>query len=265
MVSLNRLRTVYWLALVLLLLPATAWTDIVTYQYRVVASYPHDTGVFTQGLIYRDGALYESAGQYGESRLLKRTLTDSTPYREHRLPPALFAEGITLLNGRIYQLTWRSHHGFIYDQETLTPLGEFGFSGEGWGLTDNGQHLIVSDGTDRLSFIDPTGFKVIRTIDVRLNGKPVYRLNELEWIDGKLYANIWQTNWIIIIDPESGAVEGRVRLHDILPKELRTRKTDVLNGIAYDREKRRLLVTGKYWPRLYHIELTPDARMNDIP
>lgn len=246
--------------LIALCLGAAVSAETVTYQYRIVDRFPHDTAVFTQGLVYANQRLYESAGQYGESRLLVRTLADTTPLQQYRLDDQLFAEGLTLFRDKLYQLSWRSGRGFIYDANSLAPLGEFPISGEGWGLTDNGQQLIVSDGSATLQFLDPDDFSVVKKLTVTLNGSPIPRLNELEWIDGAIYANIWQSNWLIIINPETGKVEGKVRLHDLLPPALRTARTNVLNGIAYDREQRRLLVTGKYWPLVYHIELIAEGQ-----
>lgn len=251
------LRVLVCLAL-LAVAPCGAADEPVTYGYRVVESFPHARDVFTQGLVFEGDRLYESAGQYGESRLLVRTLEDTKPLAQRALKSELFAEGITLFGDRIYQLTWRSGRGFIYDAHTLDTLGEFAIDGEGWGITHNHTHLILSDGTDALQFIDPDTFRVIKRLPVRYDGNPVHRLNELEWVDGLIYANIWQSNWIVMIDPESGQVVGKVRLAGLLPGHLKTASTDVLNGIAYDRKQRRLLVTGKYWPRIYQIELTEE-------
>lgn len=231
------------------------FAETINYRYRVVESFPHDRSVFTQGLVYHQGKLFESAGQYGQSRLLVRTLASSEALQLHQLPDTIFAEGITLMEDRLFQLSWRSGRVFVYDAQTLKPLREYSLAGEGWGLTHNGRELIVSDGSAVLQFIDPDKFTVSRRLAVTLDGKPITQINELEWIDGHIYANIWQSNWIIIIDPESGEVVGKVRLNQLLPDDLRTTTTDVLNGIAYDHDKKRLLVTGKYWPRIYHIEL----------
>lgn len=246
-----------WLAL-LAVAPAGFADEPVTYGYRVVESFPHARNVFTQGLVFDNERLYESAGQYGESRLLVRRLDDTRPLAQRNLKSELFAEGITLLAGRIYQLTWRSGRGFIYDAQTLDTQGEFAIDGEGWGITHNNTQLIVSDGTDALQFIDPKSFRVTKRLAVKHDDKPVHRLNELEWVDGLIYANIWQSNWIVMIDPDSGMVVGKVRLAGLLPGHLKTANTDVLNGIAFDSQRRRLLVTGKYWPRIYHIELTAE-------
>lgn len=234
----------------------TTSPQLIEYQYRVIAEHPHATNVFTQGLEYHNGLLYESAGQYGESALLTRSLDSSTPLQLHRLDKRLFAEGLTLLNNRLYQLSWKSQRGFIYRPNDLQPIAEFNIHGEGWGMTHNDQQLIISNGSNLLQFINPVDFTVSKTLAVTFEGKALHKLNELEWIDGLIYANIWQSHWIVMIDPASGHVVGKVYLKDLLPKKLRTARTDVLNGIAYDRNNKRLLVTGKYWPRIYHIELS---------
>jgi len=229
------------------------------YGYRVVRSFPHATNIYTQGLEYRDNYLFESGGKYGESTIVKRRL-NSTRHEQHSaLDNTVFAEGITLMGDKLYQLSWKSQRGFIYEASSLTAQGEFSYRGEGWGLTNNGQQLIMSNGSDRLQFINPSDFTVSHSIDVTLAGKPVTRLNELEWIDGLIYANIWNSEVIVMINPQSGHVVAYVNLDKLLPSHMRTARTDVLNGIAYDFEHKRLLVTGKYWPRLYHIELTDKA------
>ena len=233
--------------------------DVDTYSYRIIETFPHATDVFTQGLVYQDNTLFESAGMYGESRLLTRTLDNIAPLKQQTLDQRLFAEGITILGDSIYQLTWKSRRGFIYDKNSLQLTGEFKVAGEGWGITDDGHQLIISDGSNQLFFMNPVDFKVTKTLQVYYHGNPVKQLNELEWIDGRIYANIWGSDWIVMIDPNSGDVTGKVHLDKLLPDELRTYRTDVLNGIAFDTQKRRLLVTGKYWPRLYHIELIAPA------
>lgn len=227
------------------------------YDYKVVDSYPQARDVFTQGFLIHKGLLYQSAGQYKESRLISRTLANSAPVKQTPLEDKFFAEGISLLDNKLYQLTWRSKQGFIYDPDSLKKIGDFEIAGEGWGLTSNDKELILSDGSATIAFIDPKNFAVKRTITVSFNDSPVKFINELEWVDGFIYANIWQSNWILIIDPADGNIIGKVFLRDLLPRELQDGKTGVLNGIAYDQENQRLFVTGKYWPRLYHIELIP--------
>ncbi|MCP3907168.1 MAG: glutaminyl-peptide cyclotransferase [Oceanicoccus sp.] len=230
---------------------------VIEYQYQVVERFQHDPDLFTQGLEYHHGILYESAGRYGQSRVITRTLDKLQPIQNHHLNKRFFAEGITLLNQQLYQLTWQSQQGFIYNPKTLKPSGQFTINGEGWGLTNNGKVLIVSNGSSQLQFIDPENFKLLRSITVRVENTAVNNINELEWIDGLIYANIWHSQWIIMIDPDNGQVVGKVFLKDLLPKNQRSQKTDALNGIAYDKENKRLLVTGKYWPTLFHISLSP--------
>lgn len=188
--------------------------------------------------------------------MLKRSLSDSEPNFQLALGKKYFAEGLTLLDGRLYQLTWHSQRGFIYNPDNLLMIGDFSIKGEGWGLTNNGRQLIISNGSQWLTFVNPADFSISRKLEVTYENKPLTRLNELEWIDGLIYANIWQSDWLVMIDPQTGKVVARVSLKDILPSQLKTPKTDVLNGIAYDRDNKRLLVTGKYWPQLFHIELT---------
>jgi glutaminyl-peptide cyclotransferase len=235
---------------------------IVEYQFRIVNSYPHSRQVFTQGLEFHSNLLYESAGLRGRSSLQIRPLDSLKPLHRHRLDKQLFAEGITLFDNQLFQLTWRSGRAFIYRPDTLEPSGEFSVKGEGWGLTNNGKELIMSNGSSRLTFINPKTKAVTKTLNVTFQGKPLNRLNELEWINGLIYANVWQSNWIVMIEPSTGAVRGKVNLTGLLPKTLRTVSTDVLNGIAYDRNNDRLFVTGKNWPKLYQIELSEWPKLN---
>lgn len=231
--------------------PAAALAEpVIEYQYRVIKQYPHSSGSFTQGLEIYQGQLLESAGQYGQSSLSLRPLASSQPLRAQPLSPQFFAEGISQLDGRIYQLTWKSGKVFVYDADSFKTLSTFTIDGEGWGLANNGKQLIMSDGSSQLHFIDPQNFNRLRSLTVRHQGQPVKYLNELEWVEGKIYANIWQSDWIIIIDPQSGQVIGKVNL-----RALRQPGSNVLNGIAYDQASQRLYVTGKYWPQLYQIEL----------
>jgi|TARA_B110000908_G_scaffold154664_1_gene192187 glutamine cyclotransferase len=236
--------------------PLIKKSSVIEYQYHIVASYPHSTEIFTQGLEYRRGLLYESAGQRSQSRVTKRSLNAAKPIKTTPLLQRYFGEGLSLLNNQLFQLTWQSGRGFIYHPDTLEKIGDFPIDGEGWGLTNNGQHLIVSNGSSQISFVDPENFSIVRTLNVTFDGIPVPKINELEWVDGVIYANIWQSDWIVMIDSQSGYVVGKVFLKNLLPDELRSAKTDVLNGIAFDHQEQRLLVTGKYWPRIYHIELT---------
>lgn len=229
------------------------------YQYSVIKSFPHSTDSFTQGLEFHNGFLYEGTGKYGDSTVFKRRLNSNRARKISFLAQHLFGEGISVLNEKVYQLTWKAQTGFVYDASNLKFISHFRYSGEGWGLTNDGNELILSNGSDKLQFINPEDYSISKVISVTLNGKPVSQLNELEWVNGSIYANIWQSNLLIIIDPESGEVSAYADLSDLLAKELITTKTDVLNGIAYDTEQQRLLITGKYWPRLFHIELTEHA------
>jgi glutamine cyclotransferase len=222
------------------------------YTYQIVTWYPHAEDAFTQGLVYEGGRLYESTGLHGSSSLREVDLQSGAVLRKVDVPSQYFAEGMTLFQGKIFQLTWQSQVGFIYDPATFAMIGGFSYTGEGWGLTHDAQHLIMSDGTNRIRFLDPVTFQVVRTIDVLDHlGNAVNNLNELEFINGEIYANIWQTDWIVRINPTNGAITARIDLTG-----LRT-TGDVLNGIAYDSTSGHLLVTGKLWPRLYRITLVP--------
>jgi glutaminyl-peptide cyclotransferase len=233
----------------------TPAADIPVYTYRVRRVYPHDPGAFTQGLIYRGGRLWESTGLHGSSSLRQVDLETGRVLKKIDVPQQHFAEGMTLLGGRVYQLTWQSKKGFIYDAESFRPLGEFAYRGEGWGLTDDGAQLIMSDGTNRLRFIDPAKFETKRTLSISVEGRPLAELNELEYVKGEIYANVWRTDRIARIDARTGKVLGFIDLTGLLPDADRSATTDVLNGIAYDEAGGRLFVTGKLWPKLFEIEL----------
>jgi glutaminyl-peptide cyclotransferase len=229
-----------------------------TFGYRVLASYPHDPGAFTQGLAYVDGTLYEATGSagVGPSSLRRVDLATGAVQARHDLAGEDFGEGIAVVGDRIVQLTWQSQTGFVYDRATFRPLGTFRYPGEGWGLAYDGQRLIMSDGTDRLRFLDPTTFVETGSVEVRDAGRPVDQLNELEYIDGQVYANVWQTDRIVRIDPATGHVTAVVDLAGLLPAADReSGQVDVLNGIAYDPAGDRMFVTGKLWPKLFEIEL----------
>jgi len=225
--------------------------------YEVVKVYPHDPNAFTQGLIYLDGFLYESTGLYGESSLRQVALETGAVLQQIALDQAFFGEGLTNWGETLIQLTWREGLGFIYNIDDLSPLGRFDVAGEGWGLTQDGERIIMSDGTSQLAFIDPENFQIIETITVTYGGEEITRINELEYIRGQIFANIWQTEDIIRIDPESGEVLGWIDLSGILPEEACTDAGNVLNGIAYDPAGDRLFVTGKRWQHLYEIQLIP--------
>ena len=225
------------------------------YTYEVVNTFPHDPEAFTQGLIYHEGVLYESTGLYGASALRRVELQTGRVLQQVAVPREYFAEGLTLFQGRLFQLTWQAQKGFIYDQQSFRQAGEFSYTGEGWGLTHDGESLIMSDGSHQIRFLDPATFQVRRTISVNDQGRPIQRLNELEYIRGEIYANIWQTDRIVRIDPASGRILGWIDLAGLLSSQDRRREVDVLNGIAYDEANDRLFVTGKLWPKLFEIRL----------
>ncbi len=225
------------------------------YTYTVINTYPHDPAAFTQGLIFENGVLYESTGLYGRSSLRKVDLETGTVLQIHELEPQFFGEGLTAFGDTLIQLTWQSNVGFVYDKQSFNLLREFSYPTEGWGITHDGEQLIMSDGTDRLFFLDPETFQITGHIYVTDAGRSVDRLNELEYIHGKIYANIWQTDLIARIDPHTGAVEGWIDLSGLLAEEYRQQPVDVLNGIAYDAEHDRFFVTGKLWPKLFEIKL----------
>ena len=223
--------------------------------YEIVQAYPHDASSFTQGLIYEDGIFYESAGLYDESSLRKVALETGEVLQQVDLPGTYFAEGLTNWDDTLIQLTWQEHAGFVYSQESFEQIGIFNYDTEGWGLTQDGERLIMSDGTATLYFLDPETFSVLDTVTVMDQGREIVNLNELEWVRGQVFANIWQTDNIVRIDPETGEVLGWIELSGLLPAEERGPNTNVLNGIAFDPEDNRLFVTGKLWPRLYEIRL----------
>ncbi|HEY81362.1 MAG TPA: glutaminyl-peptide cyclotransferase [Anaerolineae bacterium] len=226
------------------------------YSYRVLAVYPHDANAFTQGLVYYKGDFYESTGLRGRSSLRKVDLETGDVLQMRQLPDAYFGEGLALFDDKLYQLTWLSHTGFIYDRARFDLLATFRYPTEGWGLTHNGGELIMSDGTPNLYFLDPDTLELLRQVQVTDDSGPVWRLNELEYIDGEVYANVWQTDRIARIDPDSGRVTAWIDLTGLLSPEDRA-GANVLNGIAWDKEGERLFVTGKLWPKLFQIELIP--------
>ncbi len=225
--------------------------------YRIVKTYPHDRMAYTQGLLWLDGFLYESTGQYGASSLRKVRLETGQVIERHDLEDTYYGEGLAAWGGRFYQLTWTQQTGFIYDYDRarLRQVGTFRYSGEGWGLTQDGKRLIMSDGTAELRFIDPRTLKETGRLKVHAGGVPVGELNELEVVRGEIFANIYRTERIARISPKSGAVTGWIDLTGLLPQADRWIPVDVLNGIAYDAARDRLFVTGKLWPKLFEIEL----------
>jgi glutamine cyclotransferase len=223
--------------------------------YEIVKAYPHDPKAYTQGLLFAGGNLIESTGRVGQSTLRRVELQTGKVLAQVDVPPPYFAEGLTLLNGKLYQLTWQHGVGFIYDANTFGKLGEFKYSGEGWGLTTDGQRLILSDGTNRLRFFDPQEFKLSKSIEVFDRGRPVLELNELEFIKGEIYANIWHNQKIARIDPATGHINGWVDLTGLSNWSEASDEEAVLNGIAYDAGSDRLFVTGKLWGKLFEIRL----------
>lgn len=268
---------------------------IPVYSYTVVNKYPHDGKAFTQGLVYHDGFLYESDGQEGESTMRKVDLTSGKVLQKHDIPGQIFAEGLTLLGDKFYQLTWQDNIGFTYNLSDMSPGPEFRYNGEGWGLTTDGTYLIMSDGTHILKYLDPTDFKVVKKQPILQDtGKPLFLINELEWVKGEIWANIWHSeetqtqtlqgtfpnigkaNMIARIDPSTGKVIGWIDLSGISPSDqaddtpmnarpgsdlaVNSKSENTLNGIAYDEAGDRIFVTGKNWKNLYEIKVTPKEK-----
>jgi len=232
---------------------------VVRYTYEVVAVWPHDRSAFTQGLAFRDGVLLESTGLNGESTLREVEVTTGRVLMQVPLPREYFAEGLAVVGAKAYQLTWQNRKVFVYSADTFQRVGEFDYPGEGWGLATDGRRLILSDGTSRIRFLDPETFAVVGAIDVAWNGRPLPELNELEYINGEIFANVWRTDLVVRIDPASGLVRGVIDFAGLLSPLDRRRDTDVLNGIAYDAAADRLFVTGKRWPSVFEVRLKPRA------
>lgn len=231
-------------------------TDARVRQYRaeIVREYPHDTDSYTQGLFFENGQMYESTGQYGSSTFRKVDIATGKPLRKLDFARKYFVEGSVMLDGRLYILTWSNRVVFVYDAATLEYKASYSYPREGWGLTTDGESLIASDGSADLFFMS-SDFKVKRRVTVKLDGRPVRFLNELEYIDGKIWANVYTSDLIMIIDPVTGSVESVVDCTGLLPDRLRTADTDVLNGIAYNPADKKIYLTGKNWPKLYEIRL----------
>jgi glutamine cyclotransferase len=226
----------------------------IQYTCKIIDTYPHDTTAFTEGLLIENGALYESTGINGESSLRRVDLQNGAVLQEHLLSSEYFGEGLAAVNGTLVQLTWLNHKGFVYDEQTFQLLNSFSYTTEGWGLTYDGDSLIMSDGTQILYFLDPVSYALLEQVTVKDGDTAVTNINELEYVNGELYANIWRTSEIAIIDPTSGDVKGWVDLSGLYQPQ---GVNDVLNGIAYDTQTGALYVTGKNWPNLYQIELVP--------
>lgn len=230
--------------------------QIPVYTYKIVHAYPHDPNAFTEGLFYLKGYLYESTGLEGRSTIRKERLETGEVVQTHTLPPQYFGEGITYWDNRLIGLTWKSHIGFTYNLRSFAVEGQFQYPGEGWALTRNAREIIMSDGTPDLRVLDPKTLREVRRIHVTARGRPVDQLNELEWVHGSVLANIWQTDRIARIDPDTGHVTAWINLAGLLPRSDQIPgHTDVLNGIAYDSVKDRLFVTGKMWPKLFEIRI----------
>lgn len=244
-----------WTLMALLAAQAASNAGTLEYGYRVVHVYPHDPAAFTQGLEYRGGYLYEGTGLLGQSTLRKVKLETGQVLQEIRLAPQLFGEGITVINQQIVELTWQTHLGFVYDQASFRQLRTFSYPGEGWGLANDGSQIYMSDGSSQIRCWDATTFQEKRRLTVHDGVRRIDRLNELEWVRGEIYANVWETDRIARISPADGRVLGWIDLSGLLGKEDRTANVDVLNGIAYDALGDRLFVTGKLWPKLFEIKL----------
>lgn len=235
---------------------ALAQAAIPTYGFVVKKTYPHDTTAFTEGLFIRDGFLYESTGMKGQSTIRRLNLATGKVLAGIEVPPQYFGEGITAVGDELVSLTWQSQVGFVYDLKTLALKRQFSYPGEGWALTNDGQRIYMSDGTATIRVLDPTTLAEVRRFQVTADGIAVAQLNELEWVDGEIYANIWQTNTIARIDPKSGKIVGWIDLDRLISERDRGGDVDnVANGIAYDSKQHRLFVTGKRWPKLFEIKL----------
>lgn len=230
------------------------FNSIPIYSYKIVNVYPHDASAFTEGLVYEDGFLYESTGRFNESTLRKVDLQTGEVIKLHKLDGNYFGEGITVYDNKIFQLTWKTNVGFIYDKDSFNLTNKFYYNTEGWGITHNDEYLIMSDGTDEIYFLNPKNFKRVYSIRVHDEFRPITRLNELEFIRGEIYANVWRSDKIARICPHSGRITGWIDLKGLLsPKEYKNAGT--LNGIAYDKQNNRIFVTGKMWPKIFEIKL----------
>lgn len=247
---------------VLLLLPLQTWAQPI-YNVEIVNVFPHDASAYTQGLLIHKGALYESTGHYGESSLRRVDLKTGDVLKLKPLPDNVFGEGIAVWGDGVIALTWREGKGFVYNLETFALSEEFAYPGEGWGLTEDGERLIMSDGTARLRFLDPETMKETGGLTVTHRGKPLPNLNELEWVQGEIWANIWKSDAVARIDPSSGAVVGLIDMRPLRAALGESAgRAEVLNGIAYDRDAQRIFVTGKYWPKLFEIEVVERGAIN---
>lgn len=261
----NKKLKALWFLLLLLPLAALPFLGstpkaIQDYGFEVIGQWPHDANAYTQGFAFDRGYFYEGTGLYGQSSIRKVDPASGTILKDVRLESRYFGEGIAMVGGTLVQLTWKEEKVFVYNSDTFELLREYETKKEGWGLTYDGTDLVASDGSSRLYFHDKSNFALKRQIEVRDKGLPVKKLNELEYIEGEIWANIWQTFRIVRINPKTGEVVGRIDLSEILKPEDRNGKEDVLNGIAYDPEKKRIFVTGKKYSHIYEIKLIPKRR-----
>lgn len=239
-----------------------ARAEVPVYGYEVIHSYPHDTEAYTEGLFYLGGYLYESTGVLGHSSIRKVRLETGEVVKKIEIPPDCFGEGIVNWKRQLVSLTWKNEVGFVFDLPTLKLRKRFSYSGEGWALTQDGKRLIMSDGTSDLRFFDPETLAPAGRLQVSYEGKPVRNLNELEWVRGRIYANVWHTDMVAMIDPGNGDITGLINLAGLLaPDEVPSSQEGVLNGIAYDAVHDRLFVTGKYWPKLFEIRVLPAGQV----
>jgi glutamine cyclotransferase len=246
------LATLVAVAIMTITQPPTA--NLPVYGYQMVRAFPHDPRAFTQGLQYVDGVFFEGTGQVGQSSIRRVELETGKVLQQRDVPAPHFGEGITVWKNDLIELTWQTHVAFVYDRKTFEPKKQFRYPGEGWGLTHDGVNLIMSDGTNELRVLDPVTFVEKRRIKVTAAGEPLRELNEVEFVNGEIFANVWQTDYVARIAPDTGKVTGYIDLRGLLSSAERAR-TDVLNGIAYDAEHDRLFVTGKWWPKLFEIKL----------
>jgi glutaminyl-peptide cyclotransferase len=259
-----RLKSLLPLSLLLAVAPVTAEPaapEKVTVEVaQIVKRYPHDPRAFTEGLFIDRGELFESTGEEGRSSVRQVDLASGKVLRSVRIPPPQFGEGIVAWQGQILSLTWRDKVGYRWNRKTFKKLGTFTYEGEGWALTSNGRELVMSDGTDTLRFIDPAKFTVRRTVKVTVQGKPLHMINELEWVDGLVYANIWMTDFAVKIDPANGKVVGLIDLSALHQAAGAFGQDQVANGVAWDVKARKLFFTGKEWPALFEVKLVPAAK-----
>jgi glutamine cyclotransferase len=243
---------------------ASANAAVPEYTAVVVKRFPHDPNAFTEGLLYQSGFLYESTGLAGQSSIRKVVLETGAVVQQKALDPKYFGEGIVIWNDKLIQLTWENHIGFVYGLATFTQQSTFPYTGEGWALTQDGSRLIMSDGTSDIRFLNPDTLRESGRLHVTCDGRPVRNINELEWVKGEIYANVWLTNVIVRINPANGAVVGLIDLTDLVNTSVKRSPDNVLNGIAYDAAADRLFVTGKMWPMLYQITLSQRSAADNL-